>query len=116
MRVEYSHIKRDHGGMAVVAQGLTPKCILHRGPNARPVGRSTFAAQNPLGRRQPIHQIPTAALPGGPGSDSDEPQQDLTASFAQELQRREASQAAATEAESANEFDGAALLDTLLDK
>ena len=100
--------------MAVVAQGLTPKAILHRGPNARPVGRGTFAPQNPLGRRQSIH--PTAALAGGTGSDSDEPQQDLTASFAQELQRREASQAAATEAESANEFDGAALLGSILDR
>lgn len=102
--------------MAVVAQGLTPKGLLHRGPNARPLGRSSFAAQNPHGRRQPIYQIATAAVAGEPGSDSDEPQQDLTASFAQELQRRESSQAAATEAESANRFDGAALLDTILDK
>ncbi len=112
----YSHIKRHHGGMVVVAQGPMPKGLLHGGPNARPLGRSSFAAQNPHGRRQPIHQIATAAVAGEPSSDSDEPQQDLTASFAQELQRREASQAAATEAESANEFDGAALLDTILDK
>lgn len=56
-----------------------------------------------------------AAVATGPEDDGGEPI-DLTASFAEELQQRQASQAAATEVESATDFDGTALLEVLLDR
>lgn len=58
---------------------------------------------------------PIAAVATGPEDDADAPL-DLTASFAEELQKRQASQAAATEVESATDFDGAALLEVLLNR
>lgn len=64
-----------------------------------------------LGQRRRIR--PVAAVATGPDDDAEIPI-DLTSSFAQELSKRQASQAAASEAESATDFDGAALLEVLL--
>lgn len=50
---------------------------------------------------------------GPPGDDG---ANDLTASFAKELEKREMASAAATEAEHAEEFDGSALLQVIQDK
>lgn len=59
--------------------------------------------------------MPIAAVATGPEDDGGSPV-DLTASFAEEIQKRQATQAAATEMESATDFDGAALLEVLLDR
>lgn len=65
--------------------------------------------------RQQARLTPIAAVATGPEDDGGSPV-DLTASFAQEMQKRQAIQAAATETESATDFDGAALLEVLLDR
>lgn len=65
--------------------------------------------------KQQLRLMPIAAVATGPEDDGGEPI-DLTTSFAEELQKRQAHQAAATEMESATDFDGAALLEVLLDR
>ena len=101
--------------MALAAQGMSHIGLLHRASAAQPAGRGAAAAQLPAGCRQRRHAVPPAVMASGSSGEFEEPI-DLTASFAEELQRREASQAAATEAQSAYKFDGAALLQTILDR
>jgi hypothetical protein len=57
--------------------------------------------------------VDASVATGPPGDDGPD---DLTASFAEELQRRSMASAASMEADDATDFDGSALLQVIQDK
>lgn len=97
--------------MALAASCMCASIGLHRRScgiaSARPCSLQLCA---PAIRAVLVHASVATGPPGDDGTD------DLTASFAKELQKRDMASAAAAEAEHASAFDGSALLQVIQDK
>jgi hypothetical protein len=97
--------------MALAASGIcelsSMRSNLLAGASLRPCTVQPCRASR---RLLPVYASVAAGPPGDQGSD------DLTASFAEELQRRSMASAASMEADHATDFDGSALLQVIQDK